>query len=866
MATWSNTIVVPRKNVSVSFVPYTSASSYSWFNAESSLTGSAFACRFDAGDGKYSKISVNFSSRYYAQEVVAYLYDSYTNLPRAEADIPTSSYVGMARITDIHAPSGEITISFENVNKKFYPYAYVILKPTSNSQKEFSFYDVAVETVLDDTPPICYFNTPDSPGEEFPNYDYIPLYIKAVWPESGMRPNQYEVQCSYEENNWENPILTMQTDSFFIQPNTLEAGTVYCRGRAKTSYSEWGSWSYTNFTAVERKAYINNIGFKQGFLRYQDRTKPITVTWFQVTEGITVTHSVIQYALKEDYNNWIDLGTVEGDTREFTIPANTFPAVAAEGSGAPYGGIKLKIVSYNANGIASEGNDTTWFLTVDDVFRTSPYLPRNGAAFKETEPITFTFDVTSVVTQTPPTDVDFRWKIPNGEWQYLNHLVDSMIAGSGYHGLTVRNTVVIPANTFPGAVIYYQIRAYNQDGVASDWSSEAYFTTIDAPSVSKPISPSGTMEDTDSGLLFRWSTSSTSGSAPTGADLRYSYDGTAWLELGHTDGTTQLAVSGGIIHAGTVQWQVRSYNRNGTPGAWSAPATFVARAAPRILEVTADGKPFSVITWQATDQQCYKIEIDESILYGPFFGEEKMFRLPDYLDDGVHTVKVHVQNEMNIWSKPGELNFTVLNVPGGALYLSGDFDLDAELFWEDETDGSDYLVFRDGTLIGESAHKRFNDRVVLGEHSYYVVKRFADGYFSRSNEVECTLSTGMTQVALLAGGEWMPLEKSENAKQTQRFTRSRSVSYHHFSGDKNPTPEIGDEETLVAEYDAAWFYTEEGSKKLRDLLGQALIIKSRGDEVVIGVLEAYTKVNRKHFRGYAFSIHQMEWKDYVCAE
>lgn len=709
-------------------------------------------------------------------------------------------------------------------------------------------------------------------GEDNASYDiiYVPSSVTLTAPTSGTRYGDQGIsfqwsitqgsgsiqgtQLEYSADNGTNwtPLLNASGSrtSYIASAKTLPIGEIMWRVRVNDQYTGWTAWEYASFTVLESIPVTSASAPKN---QYVDRTASATFAWTTTVAYGSITGAELEYDL-DDGQGWRALGTVTGAATEYTVPADTFPALSS---------IVWRVRAKNGDNAYGLWSSAS-FATIDAVSNAIPKQPDSGAGRDETAEIFLYFSVTNELGSAPKGG-RMQYRVQDGDWV---DLFDEPHVEQ-WDGTDITQTTYgyqADPNTFPGAVIYWRVRVYNQDGVAGEWSKEAYFSTIDAPSVSTPISPTGTIEDTDSDLVFRWSTSSTSGTAPTGADLRYSYDGISWLELGHTDGTKQLTVSGGIIHAGTVQWQVRSYNRNGTAGAWSASATFVARAAPKVLEVTADGKPFTVITWQATDQQCYEIEIDGSILYGSFFGEEKNFQLPNYLDDGVHTVKVRVQNEMNIWSKPGELTFTVLNIPGGALYLSGDFDLDAELFWEDETDGSDYLIYRDGTLIGESAHKRFNDRVVLGEHTYYVVKRFADGYFSRSNDVECTLRTDITQVSLLAGGEWMSLEKSENAKRTQRFTHSLSVSYHHFSGDKNPTPEIGDEETLVAEFDAAWFYTEEGRKKLRALLGQALIIKSRGDEVVIGILEAYTKVNRKHFCGYAFSIHQMEWKDYVCAE
>lgn len=731
---------------------------------------------------------------------------------------------------------------------------YIAIQNTDSSDINLSAISLFAHYTYDDTPPSISLIKPVETSVDGSTE------IEFKWAISHVEDIQYsKLEYSYDSESWtEIKAFYDSTISYYAPAKKFNPGTVYWRVKSATYYSNESTSATSYFTALESLPYVTV--FEQNG-KYQKREEPITFTWKTYISYGSITGAELQYS-SDNGENWTPLGSVDGTGTSYTVPANTFPAVAYSDAASRTGGIRLRIRSKNGDqqyGSWYSGS----FATVDAPISAVPTAPRYGAAVDETTAITFSFNTENPICA-PPSDVDIRWKVSDGEWQYLEHLAESMTPGTG-SGNPLGNTVVVPANTFSVSVIYYQVRAYNQDGVAGDWSSEAYFSTIDAPSVATPISPVGTIEDTDSDLVFRWSASSTSGSTPTGADLQYSYDGTTWLELGHADGSTQLTVSGETIHSGTVQWRVRSYNRNGTAGDWSSPAIFVARAAPRVLEVLADGKPFTTITWQATDQQTYQIEVDEAV-YGSFFGTEKTFQLPNYLEDGTHTVKVYVQNEMDIWSKPGELTFTVLNVPGDRLRLSGDFDLDAELFWDDESDRSDYLVYRDGQLIGEASQRAFTDRVVLGEHTYYVVNRFPSGYYSKSNEVECTLSTDVTQIALLSGGEWMPLEKSENSRQTQRFTHSRNVAYHHFSGDKNPTPEVSDEEDLVGEFDAAWFYTEEGAKKLKSLLGQALIIKSRGEEVVIGVLEAYTKVNRKHFRGYAFNIHQMEWKDYICAE
>lgn len=872
MATWVKTIIGEANE----YIPSCTGEWGNWVNLPSPnirvANGMNSLLKVDKNEyARYSLLKVSFTCRHTGPFMVSLC----ANQP-AES---TSSSISRSSSRSQYLSGGssssmaEDVVTFDYGSPTFTNNPiYIAFENRGTVHANILFDDISVSFLIDDTPPIAKAITPTS-DDGYTRYNYQATHFRVDSNQASAVPfTQCQIQCSYDNNDWSDLIVNQIVSpqryyaTYDVPAYTFHGGTVYWRCRVKTDYSDWGEWAYESFVAVENKVYISSCALSGPFSRYKDSTKPLIFSWevrADDNRGVTINGARISYSL--DYETWIELGTVEGETSQFTIPANTFPDVAfdpAKGDSYPYGGIVVKADVYNGNGVPNTSNGKTFFYTADSPISIVSVSPKNGASAVETSPITFYFTTNNAIS-TPPKDVDIRWKTIDSEWQYLEHLADSMTPGTG-GGNPLANTVVIPANTFPVAVIYYQVRAYNQDDIAGDWSSEAYFSTIDAPSVSTPISPSGTIEDTDSDLVFRWSTSSTSGSTPTGADLQYSYDGITWLVLGHTDGTTQLTVSGGRIHAGTVQWQVRSYNRNGTPGAWSASATFVAHAAPRILDLITDDKPFTTFTWQATDQRDYHIVIDDDLVIGPVLDEVKTYQLTDYLEDGLHTVKIRVQNEMSVWSEWAETQFQVLNIPDGEIELQGSWDIDADLFWEDQATDAEYMVYRDGGLIGKTHSKAFSDRVVLGEHRYHVIRRLSDGCYSISNTVSGSMSTRLTRVAPLVGGEWLALVKSENAKRSERFTRRRKVAYHHFSGNKFPTPEIGDQEELIGEYDAAWMHTEEGAKILDSLVGQAIIVKSRSGKVIIGVLEGYTSGEKKHFSGFTFDLKQMDWEDYVC--
>ena len=442
-------------------------------------------------------------------------------------------------------------------------------------------------------------------------------------------------------------------------------------------------------------------------------------------------------------------------------------------------------------------------------------------------------------------------------WKEVGSSTEHTLAASG-----ASQSLTVPAETLPGASsIQWKARVHSTTG---EWYESVWYTlsTADSLATAIPTAPVAAVVDGSQPVLFKWTEANDSGSIPTGADLEYSENGgTTWNTLASVSGTiSEYTAPAGKFNAGEIFWRVRAYNIDNVAGPWSQ-ASFISFAAPAAPFVSATAVPFTVISWQSTGQQAYEITIDGKSL-GPAFGTAKIHAVKLPLPDGLHSISVRVQGVYGLWSAPGTIEIQIENQPGDPVYLDGLFDVDATLFWNTTSLTADYLVFRDGALIGHTTENSFTDRFVLGAHSYYVVNRLSDGNYTQSNTVEGTMQVEQPQIALLAGGDWLTLKYSERSMAEQRFSWSKTHSLRHVAGARYPVLEMSPFEDGSGSYDAA-FLEADAAAAFEAFRGRVVILKSREGKVLIGAVTSLSETVNTFYLSYTFTLQKIHWEDFV---
>lgn len=443
--------------------------------------------------------------------------------------------------------------------------------------------------------------------------------------------------------------------------------------------------------------------------------------------------------------------------------------------------------------------------------------------------------------------------------------------------------VTIPANTFPtGQTIQYYVAGTDTEGTSSQTDVYTLSTAAGTASASC-VAPINTVEDGSSPITFRWNLSSTDGQQPS--RIRSSWrkasdpdDDQYWHNLFDTTTiSNSYTAEAGTFPAGGIRWNIRVWNIDGTEGNRDF-AEFICVAAPDPVEgLSATQVPRTTISWQSDGQEAYEISIDGEVVQRAFGADVYSWQVKKPLEDGDHVISVRIQGVYGFWSQPSTITISVANAVPAAwadVELTGIFGIDAQLTLDMHGGTMSPPIihwYRDGERIAKVRYRDDNtggpylytDRRVLGTHQYYAEIWHDNGNYARTNTVTGTMQCSTKQIALLDGtGNWLELKLSENSDGHDDFQISQQKVTQHVNGAVWPALERSTFRDRSGSYDCAFRDPAEAAA-FETMFGQLVILKSRGDEVVIGMLDKLQKKVNIFYTSYKFSIDQVHTDDFT---
>lgn len=443
-----------------------------------------------------------------------------------------------------------------------------------------------------------------------------------------------------------------------------------------------------------------------------------------------------------------------------------------------------------------------------------------------------------------------------------------------YNAITIADgtqSVEVPANTFPiNKTIEWYVEGTDDGGTTSE--TEVYsFSTAAGTAYATAKKPINTVEDGSAPITFEWEFTSDDGQEPAGVDLWWKLPTELVTEFHHIldneSPTTSYTVPGGTFPSGEIQWIVRAYNVDGTAGPWSQPTSgyysFINVSAPDPpAGMNATNVPLTTITWQSPDQQGQEISIDGVVVKKLFGPSNYRWQVEEPLSDGMHTISVRVFGAYGFWSQPSTVTINVTNTPPIGISLNVTFGIDADMSWNFDSDPGEVItqVFRDGVLIGETDGNSFTDREVLGTHSYYVMVRDNSGNYSQSNTETGEMHVDVKMISRYDGfSGWLELRLSENSMDTDEYQWTQTQAVQHVTGAVYPQLERSPFQDLRASYNCA-FLRQEEVHAFETLKGKVVILKSKGDHVVVGMLSSITKRITPFYTTFYFTLQQIHTK------
>lgn len=617
---------------------------------------------------------------------------------------------------------------------------------------------------------------------------------------------------------------------------------------AQVVLSDGVSPPYLTITYDDTSFITSQIGLLTGLPATVNNGAPQTITW-EYTKASNQNWcvdetweqvSAVFYWKKRSDETWNSIN-ISGPAKTLTIPANTFPT----GAGLEY---------------YLSGTDEDGTTTQTSVFPFStPYTqitPTNSPTSGYVNPrqeTSFSWNYDNSYGSVPAGETTLYWRV-SGETSWTQIQAE-----------TGANSLTVPANTFPvNSSIEWRLSGRDSTGWASATSNYT-FSTAAGTVTATAVSPSNTVQSNNQPITFNWTFSSTEGFAPS----RYQFlwklatDAEYTTLLDETTIVTEYTFTAYTFPAGEIQWMIIPYNIDGVEGTGQA-TTFICYGAPEAPVIYVENTPFTTVRWQANDQQAYQIKVNDTV-YGPYFGTEKTFELPDKLEDGEHSISVSIVGTYGLWSDWGTSVINVQNAPGEEIVLTGVSGIDNMLRWETEEATADFLIFRDGVQIGHTARTTFADRYASGEHSYQVLNRLTDGNYSESNTVTLETTAAGTYITERVGGEWLEIKYSKMDMRDPDYEETADGTFYHLAGNTYPSGSLSGFRESKVNFSALFLAEQETDRKrFESLLGKEVILKFRDGTVFTTVLNNWKKELKKlSWTAYSFTLQRIETEDYV---
>ena len=550
---------------------------------------------------------------------------------------------------------------------------------------------------------------------------------------------------------------------------------------------------------------------------------------------------------------------------QITVISSYYPGYCRGSGDQSWGNVPLDAVkygcqfrSYDCSMQTSHGSNKPYIeITLKDTIvglHLSNLTPSAGSVVLKKKPALFSWNAAVSEDDQCYEDVKvesaiFRWKDESGTVRTFN-------AGSEL-------SIEIPANTFSGDFIQWQVEVTANSGVVttSDWVT---VSTVEPTSSAVTVRPKNTVIDGAATNVFSWEHVIETGTDQTAFDLQTSTDGASWATLQSVaTANTFIEIPGNTFSSGSLHWRVRTYNSDNKPGQWSEPAHCIVIAAPTTPAiVVSDASPRFAIRWQQSGQQAYELMVDGTVIAKTFSAESSYIH-DGYIVPGTHTVQVRIQNQYQMWSEWGSATLQINNIEGAEIQLSATGKNEVTLSWNSSGSYYYYILYRNGVKIAETANTFYIDQFAVGETSYQVRGVYADsGNYTLSNVAAVIVCPETLLISDVSDPVWLNLPLFTSSLRSAGLSEAQSVTYTHYIEGGLPDAEIGKEISKSYNLECAFRATDlDRIRQFEALLGKVVCIKTPSQRRIVGVISQINARENRFYVAFSVPITEVRWEE-----
>lgn len=339
-------------------------------------------------------------------------------------------------------------------------------------------------------------------------------------------------------------------------------------GVAYQGWPDGSLWNYINtdkltgsasYTYGSKATPSISASFKGGYLR-PDVANTITFTSNKINyidEQYSVASGTLRYKLSSA-STWTSINFTG---KSVTIPANTFS------SGNTYN-MEASIVTDDSTSVTVTFNNVS---TVDATPTVTGVSPNGTVGYGD---VSFSW-LYSITTGTPQRAYEIRYKVDGGAYVTTGKVISS----------ATQATVNVPTS----GTVDWSVRAYNQDDVASDWSSDLTFVNV-----ALPQAPTITSISATSRPVITWSSAD-----QIAYQVQILNNGNVLEDSGMIYSGSNSYTSDEYYPDGTYLVKIRIVNQYGRTSDWASSEftlTSTLTAPPFTLSSTPDGVQITITT------------------------------------------------------------------------------------------------------------------------------------------------------------------------------------------------------------------------------------------------------------------------------